>query len=129
MRDPVRQKKVVETPEERVRQAVIQLLVDQLKVPASLIAVEKAITIQNELKRADLVVYDRRGKAWMVVECKAPGISINQGTFDQIANYNRVLRAPFLFVTNGNDHLCARIEDAKISFLDALPRWTSGIDS
>ena len=41
--DPIRKKDVPDTPEERVRQATIQFLLNEIKVPAHLIAVEFAL--------------------------------------------------------------------------------------
>lgn len=123
MKDPVRRKEVAATPEERVRQAVISMLMDHLGVPASLMAVEKGIRVQDMLRRPDIVVHDRKGQPWMVVECKAPGIRLSQDTFDQAAGYNRRLGAPYLFVTNGSDHRCAHIEPGTIQFLESLPSF------
>lgn len=125
MQDPVRRKQVADTPEERVRQAVIRMLTADLGIPSSLMAVEKAIRVQNEIRRPDIVVHDRSGNAWMIIECKAPGVAISQRTLDQAANYNRVLHAPFLFVSNGQEHFCARVEGKQIDFLDELPAWPS----
>ncbi|MDA0683807.1 MAG: type I restriction enzyme HsdR N-terminal domain-containing protein [Bacteroidetes bacterium] len=123
MQDPVRNKKVPETPEERVRQAMLHHLIQVMRVPSSLIAVEKGIRIGQAVLRPDIIVHDRSGSAWMVVECKAPEISIDQSTFDQAANYNRVLSAPFLLVTNGTHHRCARISEEGVTFVDTLPEW------
>ena len=123
MKDPVRKKSVADTPEERVRQAIIRMLMEQQGVPSALMAVEKAIKVQDAIRRPDIVVHDRSGKPWMVVECKAPGVALSQDTMDQAANYNRVLRAPYLFVSNGTDHRCARIDPDSITFLDRLPDW------
>jgi len=123
MQDPVRRKDVADTPEERVRQAVIRMLSEGRGIPTALMAVEKAIRVQGEVRRPDVVVHDRGGKPWMVIECKAPDVRLSQQTLDQAANYNRVLGAPFLFVTNGSEHFCARVESGSIDFLDDLPSW------
>ncbi len=123
MKDPVRRKHVADTPEERVRQAVIKKLTEQMGIPVALMAVEKAIDIQGEIRRPDIVIHDRQGVPWMVVECKAPGVAVSQSTLDQAANYNRVLGAPFLFVTNGAQNYCARVENDAVAFLEAFPEW------
>lgn len=123
MRDPVRQKQVADTPEERVRQAVLRMLTDVQQIPGALMAVEKAIEVQGEVRRPDVVVHDRLGHAWMVIECKAPNVAVTQRTLDQAANYNRVLKAPYVFVTNGTTHFCALVEDAAITYLDDFPSW------
>lgn len=114
---------MAETPEERVRQAVISMLMEHLGVPAALMAVEKGIRVQEMMRRPDIVVHDRSGKAWMVVECKAPGVRLSQDTLDQAAGYNRRLGAPYLFVTNGSDHRCAHIDGETIEFLETLPHF------
>ena len=76
MQDPVRRKHVADTPEERVRQAVLRMLTEQQHIPGALMAVEKAIDIQGEIRRPDVVVHDRQGKPWMVIECKAPQVVV-----------------------------------------------------
>lgn len=125
MKDPVRRKQVVETPEERVRQAVIVMLRDQLGVPMALMGVEKGIRVQGMLRRPDIVVHDRQGRPWMVVECKAPGVRLSQDTLNQAAGYNRRLHAPYLFVTNGSEHQCAHIDGDAIRFLETLPPYAA----
>lgn len=125
MRDPVRRKQVADTPEERVRQAVLRMLTDVQQIPGALMAVEKAIEVQGEIRRPDVVVHDRDGRAWMVIECKAPNVAVSQRTLDQAANYNRVLKAPYVFVTNGAIHFCALVEGTDITYLDDFPSWPS----
>jgi type I site-specific restriction endonuclease len=122
MRDPVRQKHVADTPEERVRQALIRLLKER-GIPGALLAVEKSVRVQGAVRRPDIVVHDREGKPWMVVECKAPNVHIAQQTLDQVANYNRSLGAPFVLVSNGVEHYCARVDQASMIFLEDLPAW------
>ena len=56
--DPVRRRWVALTPEEWVRQHVINHLVHDLGCPASLIAVETKLVLNGMTKRADIVVYD-----------------------------------------------------------------------
>ena len=56
--DEVRRRWVVLTPEEWVRQNFLQYLVQVMKYPASLIAVEKEIRLGELKKRFDIVVYD-----------------------------------------------------------------------
>jgi type I site-specific restriction endonuclease len=123
--DPVRRKFVALTPEEWVRQNFIQFLVEHKKVPASLIAVEKALTLNKLTKRTDVVIYGRQTKPVMIVECKAPGVKISQAVFEQIGRYNMALQVDFLVVTNGLSHYCARINFANGSFefLEEIPNY------
>jgi hypothetical protein len=123
--DPVRQKYVRLTPEERVRQTFLAYLTGVLNVPPGLVAVEQAVDVSGQTQRADLVVFDRHGRPLLLVECKAPDVRIRQKTFDQSARYNAALQAPYLVVTNGIDHYACRIDlDAHdYTFLDDLPDY------
>lgn len=123
--DPIRQKYVRLTPEEWVRQHFAQYLIREHGVPRGLVTIEHSFTDQERPRRADIVVHDRQGKPLLIVECKAPGVPVAQGTFDQVARYNRVLRVPYLVVTNGREHYACRIdfEAESYRFLDELPLY------
>ena len=123
--DPVRRKYVRLTPEEWVRQHFLHYLVQELAVPKALIAVEMAFRYQGMARRADLVVHDRKGHPVLMVECKAPEVEIAQPVFDQVARYNKVVKARYLVVTNGLLHIAAVIDPAQRSyvFLEALPTY------
>ena len=51
--DPLRRRYVVLTPEEEVRQKVLYLLVEHLKVPAGLVAVEYSVKVRERRTSAD----------------------------------------------------------------------------
>ena len=102
--DVVRKKLVALTPEEWVRQHFIHLLIHHLEYPASLFKIEKGLTYNRMIKRSDIEVFDRQGKLFLLVECKAPEVSINQTTLKQAGTYNSKLKAPFLAITNGMKH-------------------------
>ena len=61
----------------------------------------------------------------MIVEYKAPDVTMTQQTFDQIVRYNSVLRARYLVVSNGLDHYCCEMDYASGSyrFLNDVPSW------
>ena len=99
--DILRKKFLVLTPEEWVRQHFVHYLVTEMKYPKSLIKLEGGLTYNTLAKRSDIVVFDRAGKPWMVVECKAPDQGINETTLRQASVYNRKLQAPYLTVSNG----------------------------
>lgn len=124
--DPVRKKFVHLTPEEWVRQHVLQFLMHTKGYPNSLINVEKEINIYNTKKRYDVVVFNSDGSIFLVVECKRPKVAITQTTFDQIARYNLQLKAAVLMVTNGLQHYyCAMdFEQERYHFLEELPSYT-----
>lgn len=101
--DVIRKKFVVLTPEEWVRQHFINFLVTE-NYPRSLFKIEGGLSVNELRKRSDIVVFNREGKAWMLVECKNPLISINQSTLDQVGNYNITMQAKYVVVTNGMQH-------------------------
>ena len=128
MLDPLRRKYVRLTPEEWVRQHLVQYLISDLGYPRGLIAIEKSIDLHGKRFRVDVIVHDRAGRAVLIAECKEPDVSISQQTFDQIAAYNRVVQARCLLVTNGLIHYCYV---AGCGFIDRVPHYdelcTSGL--
>lgn len=123
--DSIRRKFLILTPEEWVRQNIIRFLIEEKKVPGTLIAVEKSLMLNQLSKRTDAVVYASSGKPLMIVECKAPQVKINQEVFEQIARYNLTLRVNYLLVTNGMEHYCAYIDFAngEFAFLEDIPDY------
>jgi hypothetical protein len=125
--DEIRKKFIIITPEEWVRQHVVQFLLLDKKYPKSHINVEKLLKINDLNKRYDVVVYNPDGSIFILVECKAPEIKISQHTFDQIARYNMTLNAEYLMVTNGLNHYFCKMdyENEKYDFLTELPEYQS----
>lgn len=123
--DVIRKKYIVLTPEEWVRQHFINYLLTEFNYPRSLLKVEGGLTYNQLSKRSDIVVFDRNGNPWMIVECKAPNLNLSPDTLHQAAVYNSSLRAKYLTVTNGLVHLCAAINwnENKTSLLDKLPQY------
>ena len=66
--------------------------------------VEAGIQTGFKQKRTD-VVANKAGKPIILVECKAPSVKLSQTTFNQAFNYNQSVKAPFLWLTNGMQHL------------------------
>lgn len=89
------------TPEEEVRRRVVRHLMERLSVPATHIVEEYPVRLNGQPQRADIVVVDMEMKPWLVVECKAPEVAINQAVIDQVARYNSILGARQVVVTNG----------------------------
>lgn len=125
--DEIRKKFILLTPEEWVRQHVVKFLLDQKKYPRSHVNVEKVLKINGLIKRYDIVVFQPDGKIHLLVECKAPEVSISQSTFDQIARYNMTMEASYLMVTNGLNHYFCQIdtEQEQYTFLHDLPEYTN----
>ena len=123
--DEIRKKYVVITPEEWVRQHIVKFLIQYKNYPASLMQLEVSMNIYGLQKRADIVCYNSQGMALLVVECKAPEVSINESVFQQISRYNIALKAPYLMVSNGLKHYVCAIEfySKSYTFLEDLPKF------
>ncbi|WP_370476456.1 type I restriction enzyme HsdR N-terminal domain-containing protein [Tamlana flava] len=125
--DDIRKKFVVLQPEEWVRQHCLLYLIQEKNYPKSLINVEKELIINNLKKRYDVVVFNTDGSIHLIVECKAPTITINQDTFDQVARYNLELNATYLMVTNGLNHYYCQMDfkQERYQFLKDIPDYNS----
>lgn len=123
--DQIRKKFILLTPEEWVRQHTIEYLIKDKNYPLSYINVEKLIKINDRNKRYDIVIFKPNGEIFLLIECKAPEVSISQATFDQIARYNLILNAEYLMVTNGLNHYFCQMdfENEKYIFLKDLPNF------
>ena len=127
--DRIRKKFIILTPEEWVRQHVVNYLIDHKKYPLSLINVEKALSVNGLLRRYDIVIYNSDGSIRLLVECKAPEVKITQQVFDQIARYNLSLDARLLMVTNGLHHFYCTLDyvGENYNFLRDLPDYNEEI--
>ena len=123
------------TPEEWVRQQLLHRMVEQLGYPASLIAVEVAITVGEVHKRCDAVVYgnlplpsgEGRGGAspLLLIECKAETVPLTQKTLDQAITYNRKLNVPFLLLHNGPQSIFVTLNpDGTNHYAQRCPGYT-----
>lgn len=120
--DLIRKKYLVLQPEELVRQLLVLHLIE-IGYPIEKIQVEKGLNINGLRRRFDIVVYDKNFLPYLLVECKSHTVPISQDTFDQIANYNIELRAPYLLVSNGVQTFCCGLdfERKKITHLQTVP--------
>lgn len=125
--DRLRRKTVALTPEEWVRQNFVGFMIDTLGYPEGLMGNEISIKLNESSRRCDTVVFNRKGQPLMIVEYKAPSISVSQKTFDQIVRYNMVLHARYLVVSNGLCHYCCEIdyENRCYRFLEGMPSYVN----
>ena len=125
--DEIRKKYLVLTPEEWVRQHLVQFLIHEKKYPRSLIKLEGGLKLNSLQKRSDILIFNREGEKILLVECKAPSVAISQDTFDQIARYNFVHKVSHLLVSNGLQHFCCEIDYTLNSykFLEEIPLFVS----
>ena len=109
------------SPEEWVRQNFIQYLVQVKQYPASLIAQEKKIVLGELTKRFDILIYNQQIEPWMMVECKASTIPLQEHILEQVLRYNISVPVPYLIITNGSQTAGFRKEDGKLVELVELP--------
>lgn len=123
--DSLRKKYVALTPEEYVRQHFVAWMIGSLGYPSSIMNNEVQIRLNDTRRRCDTVVFRPDGSPLMIVEYKAPTVTITQAVFDQIARYNMVLKADYLVVSNGLHHFCCRMdyEGETYSFLAQIPNY------
>ena len=121
----IRKKFLVLQPEELVRQLLILFLIDQ-GYPKEKIQVEKSIDVNGLYRRFDIITYDSTFEPYLLIECKSHTVTIDQKTFDQIANYNLAVKAPYLLVCNGVQTYCCSLNfvEKQINHLSFVPDYT-----
>jgi hypothetical protein len=118
--DFIRKKWLVLTPEEWVRQHVLNYLVTEKKFPASIISIEKELTLNDLKKRYDIVVYNSDLKPFLIVECKAPFISLDNLVIQQALRYNLTVKAELLMISNGVSDLVFNLKNEAVE----LPEYS-----
>jgi hypothetical protein len=115
--DVLRKKHLVLTPEEWVRQHWINDLIEHLRFPRGLFSLERAMKYNQLTKRTDLIAFDRDAKPYLLIECKAPAVKIDQKTLNQAMTYNATLDCPNLILTNGLNHVFMSFSEAEGRFV------------
>jgi len=121
--DTVRKKWLLLTPEEWVRQNIIQYLLITKNYPPALIAIEKEIKLGELRKRCDIVVYDRNMLPWMFIECKEMNVALSEKTLEQILRYHISLPAEFLIITNGSYSFGFEKKDQEFIEINNFPEF------
>jgi hypothetical protein len=119
--DELRRQWVRLTPEEWVRQNVIQYLVQIKKYPAALIGVEKEIKLGELKKRFDVLVFDKEHQPWMMIECKAMDVELNEDVLQQLLRYNISVPVTYLVITNGSYTYAYEKKEGMLQVLTTLP--------
>ncbi|MCP3659023.1 MAG: type I restriction enzyme HsdR N-terminal domain-containing protein [Bacteroidetes bacterium] len=124
--DIIRKKYIYLTEEEWVRQHMIHYLID-LGYPKSLISLEKSLLYKNKVKRTDIIIFSNLGEIKMIIECKAPKISLNIKNIEQISIYNKIINANYLVLTNGINIITYKLEKKnqfKFEILKKIPKFS-----
>lgn len=119
--DAIRKKWILLTPEEWVRQNFINYLITEKKYPATLIGVEKEIQLGELRKRFDILVYDITHQPWLMVECKAMDVPLDETVLQQLLRYNISLPVQYLVITNGQSCFAWHRNESTIEIINSLP--------
>lgn len=103
--DKCRKKYIAKTPEEMVRQSVIQYFRWILHTPLRNMQTEVSMKQYGHLGRKDradiLLLRPDCHTILAVIECKAAGIPIDEKVIDQLLRYANALNTEYAFATNG----------------------------
>jgi len=106
--DKTREKLVPQTPEELVRQSLVNWLIETLKVPEYLIKTEFALSnlSPNENDRLDILVANPKStdlkEPWLLAECKAGRTNL-QSLEAQVNKYLRIVKPLYIILAIGNE--------------------------
>lgn len=115
--DSLRKKNLILTPEEWVRQHWINFLINHHRYPRGLFSLERGLKYNQLSKRTDLIVYARDGAPYLLVECKAPGVKIDEKTLRQAMIYNKQLDCQNLVLSNGFTHIYMEYSEGEKKFV------------
>ena len=124
--DRIRKKKVILTPEEWVRQSIINHLINNLNYPEGLISSESLLKYNNLNKRSDILVKSRNGiDNYLLIECKSFKMRLNESHLSQVSVYNNVYSSKYIMITNGIDHFIISSSDKSgdINILNNIPDY------
>lgn len=123
--DFLRHRYVALTPEEWVRQHFVHYLVEHKGYPKGLLANEHELRMGEKRMRCDTLLYNNVLQPRMIIEYKAPDVSITQRVFDQITVYNMLLHVDYLIVSNGLQHFCCLMDYDRgtYTFLPDIPSY------
>src|SRR5215467_11760576 len=121
--DNIRKQWLVLNEEEWVRQNFVQYLVQTLRYPMAFIALEKEVMLGELKKRFDILIYDKNHKPWMIVECKATAINLNDAVLQQALRYNVSVPVSFLVITNGHYTYAWEKIGGDLKLIGQMPVW------
>ena len=119
--DSIRKTWLLLTEEEWVRQNFVAYLIKELKYPSALIALEKEIFLNGQKKRFDILVYDKEHQPWMMVECKAPSVMLNEDVLQQVLRYNITIPVNYILITNGEATVGWEKLGGSLQLLEKMP--------
>lgn len=130
--DEIRQREVLCTPEEIVRQQVLRYLIEELEVPKHMLDEEVALTYYkiDSVRRPDILILKKdesKGDAvpLAVIECKRKGTFITKEIVEQTLFYADNLECDYAMITDGviTDVAYFDSETGKYVSIEKLPKY------
>ena len=130
--DTIRQRLVLITPEEIVRQQIISYLIHNLNMPENMIIVEAPLAHYgiDSKRRADIVVHgwsekDKCNVPVLVIECKAEGVYLGNEVANQAFDYADLLGCDYVAMTDGHNVYCYRYNEKTNAYdnIKKLPNY------
>ena len=84
-------------------------------------AIEMGLKVNGMLKRADIVIHNKKGEPWMIVECKSDQIKKISDAAHQASSYSHGLDAKYLVITNGMQHFCYMFQNGTYQIQSSFP--------
>ena len=134
--DPIRKKLTYITPEETVRQRVVSYLIKELKIPPEMLIVESHLKHYkvDSKRRADIVIHSIDDEGMMypiaIVECKAPGVGLDESVGEQLCDYCNTLGADYAMMVNDTESFCFHYDANQEQYIqiDSLPNYRDMVD-
>ena len=121
--DPYRDKFVIATPEEKVRQKVLKYFRWRFGVPKRHFNVEVHMSkfgYTDNKERADILITRQIGsedRILAVIECKAEYVPIDDSVVSQVLRYAKYLNSEYAFAINGIDLQCYNYSAKKKGYI------------
>ena len=114
----VRKADIILTPEEAVRQLFLNRLINEYKYPVSRIKLEHAIHFGREVKRADIVIFEKERPTteYIIIELKKA--KEKEGK-EQLRSYCNATGATMSVWTNGSQITCFNRKDP--NYFEEIP--------
>jgi predicted type IV restriction endonuclease len=123
--DPIRKVDVKATPEEKVRQALIQWFLKAHKIPLECMEVEFPVSFFHPTAQGRLdILVNKKGRPWMVVEVKHQGIDYGNKESNQIIRYAKQVGSPYVLWSNGVDFLLWKYSQGIYCLINEFPKFS-----
>jgi Type I restriction enzyme R protein N terminus (HSDR_N) len=127
---PIRKRHVQETSEERVRCALLSMMIEELGYPPSLIVVERKLTellgsfqprekVPN--RRVDILCYLPTLTPLLLIECKA--VALSRKASLQVLSYNHYIGAHFVAIANSTELSVTAASSWAEAFIQSNPSF------